>query len=556
MKQYIAQFEELDEYGEYATRLKEELTDHFEDSVHTAMVFGAKEIDAKEKALQKLGESKRIIHEFKTIMKFNNKWALWLDSIFLGIVSIPVYHCIFTFFALIIEDYRNELSGFQIFARHILGYVITFLVLGIFYFVNTGRIFRFIEKKKNVFSLGIGLFLPVYLFTWAWSDWGGGGAFLAYFVYTIFPGMIIFSVLVRYAFKKKKEMLGQKQAKERKISKIWKRIREWIPFVASVFLIPIILLTNKGFIPLDSSYNRPFIDFVTFLRSIFENINRPILDFHINSMFGGYEGFYLLGLLYIFLALLSMYKIINFFRERTELKRLVDFPWFRLTLLVYIFSLFFLVTIPENTKAIWSVPVRNISEEIKKDQLSFLYRIVMYMEHPDLGRQKPFFLYDVTSSANYFSIINPDNEGFPREYYLTFKNYDSLMDSIREPSGPKFTDSLDDFEISRVQEYKTPKPFYHGPNSLPEGVECIRERNKPISLTEETEAYPGTFDTARIKYCHRVLYQGKLVYSQEIATRLYQFELMPEFPRYAVVKTETGGYGPQEVYLVDLGSLK
>lgn len=546
-EQYISEFGELDEYGDLAERLKEELHDHFDDSVHAFMICGTKENEAEQKAFQNLGESKKIIHEFKTVMKFNNKISLWLESLFLGVISIPVYHCVFFLFILSIENYMNEFSGFQIVTRHIFGYIITFLFLGIFYFINTGRLFRFIDKKKHLFSLSIGIFLPIYVFAWAWSDWGGGSAFLAYFLYTIFPGMIMFSLLVHYAFKKKKEIFGRKQAKERKIVKIWTRIREWLAFFMSCFFILIILVSNKNFVGMDSSYNRSVIDFITFLRNIFESINLPILDFHINGAFGGYEGFYILAGIYIFLAFVSLYKIGIFLFEKTAAKRFVDFPWLRLTLLVYIFSLFFLVQVPEKANIKWEVPLRNISSEIKHEQLGMLYRFGTYFSHVNTVFQKSFYLYEITKNDTAVIIRVPDNEGMPHEYILAAKNNQrASLNSLK---------SLNDFELSKVREDAALEVgFYHGPKELPTGVECVTEEGTAGVYSLETGPQPAaTLDTNLFyKYCHKLSYNGKLIYTQEEANRLYQFEIFSENPRFAIVRIETGEYGPQEVYLVDL----
>ncbi len=554
IEQYIAQFEELDEYGEYATRLKEELTDHFEDSVHTAMVFGTKELEAKEKALQKLGESQRIIHEFKTIMKFNNKWALWLESWFIGILSIPFFHFMFLMFGFGVDTASTESIAWKSVLVLFALYLISSVFLALFYYCTIGRLLRFVEKKKQVYLFAVGLFIPPIVFAFLYSEFTtySYNDFFSYLSFAIVPGMVDFYCYVRSAFKKKRDMVMNPDKKQEKVLGKTERFLKWVPLIFSLVCIPLIFFTNYTFIPLDSSYNRNISDSLTFIRSLLESINLPILDFHIDGMFGGYEGFYILASIYIFLAIISLYHIIQFFLEKSAVKRLLDFPWLRLTLLVYIFSLFFLVTPPQNSKIEWKVPVRNISTEIKQDQLGFTYKMVSHLDHRSLGRQKSLFLYEIIPGGNYFTIRVPDNEGAPHTYYLTFKNNDSIFD-LGSESKLNRLNSIEDLEISKISGQEPINGFFGGSKNLPATVDCIQEKDQPIAYTVIQTFEGDGFEILEQKYCHKLLYQGKIVYTQERANHLYQFEVMPENPRFAIVKLETGEYGPQEVYLVDLG---
>ncbi len=550
-EQYISQFEELREYGALAERLKEELHDHFEDSVHSSMVCGTKENDAIQNALHNLGEQRKIIHEFKTIMKFNNKIALWLESLFLGVISIPLYQFVALSFGNIINSLSvtndpNFVIGTQEKLFAFLLYIFALLLLGIFYFTCTGDLLRFLETRKKAWQLSIALFLPVFIFAilYSFQVTSNIGGFIFYVPVAIFPGIIYFFFLVDWAFKKKRNMALHIEKKKKKSFFPLRSFSQWFPFIVSCFLIPIIFVSNKNFVPLDSSYNRSFIDFCVFLRNIFESINLPILDFHINGAFGGYEGFYILAVLYIFLAGVSLYRIVQFFTEKSALKRLQDFPWFRLTLLIYVFSLFFLVETPKSTDVVWNVPVRNISAEVKKDQLGFMYRMAMYLEGTEHVVKKPLFLYEVKTGANYFSVRTTDNEGVPHGYYLTVKNNESRTLNQSE--------SINDYEISRISGQKLADPFFHGATALPTGLDCIQDPNKEVVSAWQTGPNAGDGDPLLVRYCHKLLYKGKLIYTQIKANRLYQFEIAPENSNFAVLKLETGEYGPQELYLVDL----
>ena len=538
-EQYISQFENLDEYGEYGERLKEELKDHFEESSHAGMVFGQSETEAQQKAIQKLGEPKKIIHEFKIVMKFNNKHTLWMESLFFGIVSIPVMQFGFLIFAVLTGMYTNEIFPKSIVGGYILSYLLVFALFSGFYFLVARRVFRFLENKKRILSFGIGLFSLPFLFALNFTDWSlslrGEFGFLQYLLFVLIPAIISFSTVIWIFNKKRESLLKQKQEK-----KLWQKIASWIPFVIAVIFIPCILLTNQAFVGMDSSVNRSFVDFMSFVRGGIEYINIPIIDFHLNGMFGGNEGFYLFGIIYIFLAIVSLYHIAVFFLDKSKIRNIQSLPWLSVTLLVYIFSLFFLVKPTPAPSISWHVPAVNISEEIKKDQLGLVYRPVMYFESLFLTRQKAFFLYEIDSQDNYFQIVNPDNEGGPIAYYLGFSNpYDSFTDLMGkitvQSDGP-----LLGLELSTVSSPSN-EPFFHGALDLPKDVTCKTNINKTIRYTDNPD------DTS---YCHELYYQGKLIYTQDHAEALYQFEIMPQYSQYALIKLNHGEYGPQTVYLI------
>lgn len=538
-EQYIAQFENLDEYGEYSERLKEELKDHFDDSVHSGLVMGKSEPAAKQTALKNLGESKIIIHEFKKIMKFNNKYALWMESLFLGIISIPVFQFTLLIFSVFTGMYADDIGIPLPFLGYLISYGISFFVLTIFYLFTLKRVFRFLEGKTKNILFALGLFFPSLLFSFIFTDGITSEiSFSQYLLYVFVPAFLAFTGIIVFFHKKKESLFKKVQEKKQ-----WQKVLSWIPFCISIILIPLIFLTNNGFIGMDSSVNRSVTDFFSFLRVLFESINIPIIDFHYNGAFGGNEGFYLFGLIYLFLAAVSIYKIAVFFLDKSKVKNIPNFPWFSLTLLVYIFSLFFLVKVPTTpaNNISWHVPVKNISDTMKKEQLGFLYNPIIYLENFASYRQKPFFLYEITKNENSFTIINPDNEGQPGVYYLGFPNVDDsfqdiITDITRKPQGPLLGLELSDRERKNTS-------FFHGPKELPESVNCKQTLGESIRYTENPD-----YTT----YCHELYYQDKLIYTQDHADALYQFEIMPQSPQYALIKFNHGDYGPQTVYLVKI----
>jgi len=539
-EQYIAQFEGLDKYGEYSERLKEELRDHFDDSVHSGLVMGKSEPSAKQTALKNLGESKIIIHEFKKIMIFNNKYALWMESLFLGIISIPIFQFLI-FISLLFEwMYADDIGISLPFLGYVISYGICFFVLTIFYLFSIKRVFRFLEGKLTNIFFALGLFIPPFFFAFIFTDGITSDASLNEYLFYVFVPALLAFVGVMVFFNKKKESFFKK-AQEKKQ---WQKILSWIPFFIAMMVIPLILLTNNGFVPMDSSINRSLIDSLTFFRSLFESINIPIIDFHYNGAFGGNEGFYLFGIIYLFLAGVSLYKIIGFFADKTRIKNIPNFSWLSMVLLVYIFSLFFLVKVPagfNESNITWHVPVKNISDTMKKEQLGFLYTPILYLENFAYFRHKPFFLYEIKSHDNYFQVINPDNEGNPIAYYLGFPNVDdSFQDIIIDITG-KSQGPLLGLELSAMEQKNM--PFYHGSKEFPEGVNCKQIIGGSISYLENPD-----YTT----YCHQLYYQDKLIYTQDHAEALYQFEIMKQYPQYALLKLHNDEERNQEVYLIDV----
>ncbi len=537
-EQYIAQFEELDKYGEYSDRLKEELRDHFDDSVHSGLVMGKSEPAAKQTALKNLGESKIIIHEFKKIMKFNNKYAMWMESLFLGIISIPFMQFGFLIFSIFTGMYTNEIFPKSSIGGYMLSYLLVFALFSGFYFLVVRRVFRFLENKKRILYFGFGLFILPFLFAWNFTDWSlslrGELGFLQYLLFVLLPAIVSFSLII-WIFNKKKESFFKRKQE----TKWWEKIASWIPFALALIFIPGILLTNQAFVPMDSSVNRSFLDFISFVRGGIEYINVPILDF------GGNEGFYLFGAIYLFLAFVCLYHIVFFFLDKNQVRNIQKFPWLLLTLLVYIFSLFFLVKPNVTVQTIsWHVPVVNISEELKKEQLGFLFKPVMYLESLFLGRDKPFFLYQIKRGKHSFEIINPNNEGTPVTYYLGFPNVDDsfqdmVIDITGKPQGPLLGLELKDKPEGIIQ------PFFHGSVSLPKEVECKTNFSKTVRYSNNPD---------HTTYCHEFFYNGKLIYTQDHADPFYQFEMMPDYPKYALLRFNRGDYGPQEVYLINISN--
>lgn len=533
-EQYIAEFEALDDYGEYGERLKEELKDHFEDSVHSGLVMGKNEAAAKQNAFQNLGEAKIIIHEFKKIMKFNNKYALWMESLFFGIISTPVMQFAILIFAVLTGMYTDEIFPKSIVGGYILSYFLVFLLLFGFYFLIIKRVFRFLDNRKKIFSFGFLLFIVPFLLNFNLGDDFG---FLQYILFVLLPGIISFSGIIWIFNKKKDSFLNRKQEK-----KWWQKVVSWIPLAIALVFIPGILLTNQVFVPMDSSVNRSPLDFMSFVRTEIEYSNKPLLDdFHLNGMLGGNEGFVLLGIIYIILGIISLYHIVSFLLDKTRVKNIQSFPWLSAILLVYVFSLFFLVKLPTPPRISWQVPNVNISEEIKKDQLGFFYRPGVYFYSSFLFQVKPLFAYEIKSEDNFFHVINSDNESRPVTYYLGFPNSDDsfqdmINDILGKPQGP-----LLGLELSHQRNVY--QPMYIGPKELPKQVRCNRIMEKSVRYSDE-------FEDNR-SYCHELYYNEKLIYTQEIAESLYQFEIMPQYPQYALIKfNHPGGYGPQTVYLI------
>ncbi len=532
-EQYIAQFEGLDKYGEYSDRLKEELRDHFDDSVHSGLVMGKSEPAAKQTALKNLGESKIIIHEFKKIMKFNNKYALWMESLFFGIVSVPVFQFALLIFSVFTGMYTDEIFPKSIVGGYILSYFFVFFLLFSFYFLIIKRVFRFLDNRKKILFFGFVLFTFPFVLNF---NFGEDFGYLRYILFVLFPGIISFSSIIWIVNKKKDSFLTRKAEK-----KWWQKIISWIPFVLAVIFIPAILLTNQAFVGMDSSVNRSFVDSMSFIRMGIEYMNMPMLDFYVNGMLGGNEGIYILGVIYIFLGIASLYHIVNFLIDKTRVKNIQNFPWLSITLIIYVFSLFFLVKPPTPPSISWHVPNVNISEQIQKDKVGFMYRPTIYFYSSSLFQIKPFFAYEIKSENNFFYILNPDNEGRPVKYYLGFPNVDdSFQDAVNnilgKPQGP-----LLGLELSRLK-FKY-EPVYIGHKELPKEVRCNRIMEKYVRYSDE-------FEDSR-PYCHELYYNGKLIYTQEIAEALYQFEIMPENPEYALIKfNHPGGYGPQTVYLI------
>ncbi len=532
-EQYIAQFEALDDYGEYGERLKEELKDHFDDTVHSGLVMGKSEPAAKQTALKNLGESKIIIHEFKKIMKFNNKYALCMESLFFGIISIPIMQFATLIFAVLTGMYTDEIFPKSIIGGYILSYFLVFLLLFSFYFLIIKRVFRFLDNRKKILFFGFGLFTVPFVVNF---NFGEDFGYLQYILFVLFPGIISFSSLIWIFNKKKDSFWKRKQEK-----KWWQKITSWIPLAIALVFIPAILLTNQAFVGMDSSVNRSFVDSMSFLRGGIEYMNMPMLDFYLNGIMGGNEGIYILGIIYIFLGIVSLYHIVNFLIDKTRVKNIQNFPWLSITLLIYVLSLFFLVKPPTPPSISWHVPNVNISEQIQKDKLGFMYRPTIYFYSSSLFQIKPFFAYEIKSENNFFYILNPDNEGRPVKYYLGFPNIkdsfqDMIIDIAGKPQGP-----LLGLELSRRKdEYE---PISIGHKELPKEVRCNRIMGKNVRYSDE-------FEDDR-PYCHELYYNEKLIYRQEIAETLYQFEIMPQYPEYALIRfNHPGGYGSQTVYLI------
>lgn len=542
-EQYIAQFEELGTYGEYSDRLKEELRDHFDDSVHTGMVLGKTESEAQEKALQNLGESKIIIHEFKKIMKFNNKYALWMESLFLGIISIPVFQFVLFIFSIFTGIYADDIGIPLPFLGYLISYGISFFVLTIFYLFTLKSIFRFFEAKIKTVVFSLGLFIPPFLFAVVFTDsFISNVSFIEYLLSVFVPALIAFSFIIFFFTKKKEELFKKTQEKKQ-----WQKIFSWIPFMIAILFIPVIFLTNGGFVGMDSSVNLSFIDFVSFLRAIFESVNVPIINFHYTGALVGNEGIYLFGIIYIFLAIVCIYKITIFFADKTRIKNIPNFPWFSLILFVYIFSLFFLVKLPAwatQSKITWHVPVKNISQTMQKNLLGFLYNPVIYLVNNSPISERLFFFYELTGNENSFTIGNPDNEGNIRIYYLAFPNVDdSFQDRIIDITGKPQAPLLG-LELSKAKESEIgDNGFFAGAKDFPKDVVCKQNINKTIRYSSDPD------DTT---YCHELYYQDKLIYTQDHATVLYQFEIMKQYPQYALLKFHNPEAGNQEVYLIQV----
>ncbi len=530
--------------SEYTARLLDELEDHLEDAAAVRLLSGNNEQDALIRSLEDLGDPNQIKHEFNIVMKFKDKHQIYLEALFVAVLSLPWY--LLAFFWTLLLSARVREAPLEIWPAFSL-YAGWLAVLIILYSGTMQKLVRFVEDRQTMWQLtAILIGLPLAIFMIAASN------FLSQVAHEIpSPDIATFSslgpwvlsfiflyglacVLGTFHFGKKWMVKTAAAGPQKTRSR---RMRLIAGFLGAMALCYIAFTTVASWLIVRG-------DLPVLTENVLSALSVPRVGLELGFLFlisgvlraeeGNVLAIWTFGLLALALTIYCAAALVAYFRKRQAASP-EAFPWLKTVVLFYALNLLFLGT-TAHPNVVWHVPVREVSARLEQQWFGPFYRF---------NRSLDIFTFDMA--------------------YEIFSESDGLKIQL-ESAETRFVladiEAVDNFTF---QKETNKLSYWHSFEKLPDNLVCappaadpefdivgtvsiIPPPNAELAIpSEEISVMPE--DERRD--CVSVSYDGQLIYTMERPYLLKSAKASPD-GRFLLLILSPQPIGSDFVYLVDL----